>query len=151
MKSKLFVLSGEMKELNDYLVRNKDKGMSPREALVVIRRAKVKQGRTYQVVGGYRGVGDAWVRCYHCGKLLTDGLSRLRGCGPICLGKYGEVPGRNLKDVKGLYRAYLRYAELTGFKPMSILQWIPKEDFTRKQWDRIQEQIADIRCAELGN
>jgi hypothetical protein len=138
-----------MKELNDYLVFSRGKGMKPAEALAMIRRARVKKGKTYFVAGGYKGVGDAWVQCYHCGKLLTDGLSRLRGCGPVCLEKHGEVPGRNIKDVKGLYRAYLRYADVTGFKPLSILQWIPKEDFTKKQWECIQEQICDIRCTEV--
>ena len=38
--------------------------------------------------------GDGKVTYLYCGRRLTDDLSRLRGCGPVCLLKYGAIAGR---------------------------------------------------------
>jgi hypothetical protein len=60
--------------------------------------------------------GDGIITCYWCGRTLTNGESRIRGVGPICLGRYGGMPGRSSLDEMRTWLGFLSRVELLKLK-----------------------------------
>lgn len=155
--AKVGILNTEIVMLNDMLVEQAKKGKNMLEAseiLEYIRKTvprKIRESpKMYFFFGkNHQQKGDAWTRCYWCGRILTDGKSRLNGCGLSDLKKHGPVPGRNTKDIKKLYGEYVRYAKKTGFGALPIQEWIPESDFSKKEYATMIDQIVDIRATEI--
>lgn len=142
----IFKLSKEMQELNDKIVVAKNKGIAITRDFVDKTLKRIASSAInnqyhdiYLIVTKPRGNGIT--RCYYCGRKLTDGKSRLYGCGPECHKNYGDVPGRDINQPVKLYSEYMTYCIEKGLDYLTFVEWLPEKDFSRKAWAKIQANI----------
>jgi len=95
--------------------------------------------------------GDGIITCWWCGRTLENSLSRIRGVGPICIGEYGPMPGReeiedNLAD---LYEFYRSKCKAVKQRPLGIKSWLKslQDDEFSKYWLHLVEKLDPSRPA----
>ncbi len=89
--------------------------------------------------------GDGKVTCWYCGRSLDNSLSRIRGCGPICIQKYGAIPGREQIEIQltNMYLDYVTEQKKGGKKHLGIRKWLdtlPDNEFST-YWKKFVENV----------
>jgi hypothetical protein len=92
--------------------------------------------------------GDGKINCWYCGHPLDNSLSRVRGCGPICIQKYGSIPGREKVEVQitNIYLEYVKEQRVSGKKHLGIRKWLdtlPDDKFTH-YWKKFVEDVDPV-------
>ncbi len=140
----------ELVDLNDALV----KAPSQQHVSLILRefRENVKvgsDGRYVTILPGkllYQShKGDGKVTCWYCGRPLDNSLSRIRGCGPICIQKYGPIPGREHVEIQitNMYLGYVAEQKKLGKKHLGIRKWLdilPDDEFSQ-YWKKFVEEV----------
>ena len=95
--------------------------------------------------------GDGKITCWYCGRPLDNSLSRVRGCGPICIERYGPIPGREAveRQITVIYKGYVNECRKAGTKYLGVHKWLatlPDEEFAAR-WKKIVEEF-DPRTRE---
>jgi hypothetical protein len=140
----------ELVDLHDALV----KVPSQQHVFLIVREFKenVKLGSEGKYIAIMQGKllyqnhrGDGKVTCWYCGRPLDNSLSRVRGCGPICLGKYGPIPGREKVEIQitNMYLGYVAEQRKLGKKHLGIRKWLdvlPDNEFSQ-YWKKFVESV----------
>jgi len=113
------------------------KGKKPADCFVAVGQIKGRRLKAHK--------GDGIITCWWCGRLLDNSLSRIRGVGPICIGEYGPMPGRDhIEDsLAYLYEFYRSQCKSQKKRPLGIKRWIselPDDEFKR-YWKQYVEEV----------
>lgn len=140
----------EIVELHDALV----KAPSDHHAGLIVREFKENinpgsEGKFISIIPGrmicQNHKGDGIITCWYCGRPLDNSLSRLRGCGPICIQKYGPIPGREKVEIQvtNMYLGYVSEQRKSSKKHLGIRKWLdtlPDDEFS-KYWKKFVESV----------
>ena len=89
--------------------------------------------------------GDGKITCWYCGRPLDNSLSRVRGCGPICIDRYGPIPGREAieRQITVIYKEYVNECRKAGIKHLGVHKWLATledAEFSAR-WKKIVEEF----------
>lgn len=118
-------------------LRHTFKGQDPADCFVVVGQLKGRKIIAHR--------GDGIITCWWCGRTLENSLSRIRGVGPICIGEYGPMPGRDhIEDqLSGIYQLYRVQCKAQKKRPLGIKRWLAElsDDEFKKYWQSFAEQV----------
>lgn len=116
------------------------KGKKPADCFVAVGQIKGRKLIAHK--------GDGIITCWWCGRTLDNSLSRIRGVGPICIGEYGPMPGRDhIEDsLAYLYEFYRSQCKSQKKRPLGIKRWISElsDDEFKAYWKKYVEEVDPV-------
>lgn len=120
----VFKIPRAILDANDMMMRSKN----PNHRALALNEIKTTPGDSVDLAIGRGKVifpkkGDGLIRCYHCGRKLTDGTSRMRGVGPVCFSRLGRIAGRPTNPME-VYKLYVKACKQNAEVPMTFIEWV---------------------------